>query len=349
MRILIIKPSSLGDVIHALPTAARLKRSFPDAKISWLINDSLAPILENCPVIDEIMLFRRKKWAKLQNFGEFFAFLRALRARKFDVALDLQGLFRSGFITFCSGALRKIGLSNAREGSRMFYREVVSVDEKREHLVFRYLAAANFLGAKQDLPVEFPIATFPHAQNRMEKLLDERGISREKPIVALHPGARWPTKKWFPDRFSALADEIFLKFGAQIIIVGTPDESDLADSIVKNAKKSRPISLAGATDLQMLVEFLRKVRVLVSHDTGPMHIASAIGTPCVAIFGASDPVASGPFAQKNVPHAVLFAGIHCSPCFSVRCLNPNHMECMLKIGVDEAVAAVQKIIRRQAR
>ena len=156
MRILIIKPSSLGDVVHALPTVNLIRRRFPDAHLAWLINDTLASLLKNCPIIDELIPFPRQRFGSAKELPAFGDFLAVLQGKGFDLVVDLQGLFRSGLMSWATLAPRRIGLSDAREGARLFYNEVVEVPHA--HAVDRYLRAADHLGCG-DGPIEFPLGS----------------------------------------------------------------------------------------------------------------------------------------------------------------------------------------------
>lgn len=271
MRILIVKPSSLGDVVHALPTVARLRAKFPDAHITWLIGSGISSLLKNCPVINDHIEFHRRDSTKLP------ALLARLRREHFDLVVDLQCLFRSGFMTRVTGAPRRIGLSDAREGARMFYNEIVPVT--REHAVDRYLRVAGHLGCPA-APIEFPL-----------------GVSKPagKELIAINPVARWESKIWGDDNFSKLLDKLPAK---RIVLVGSAGERDRIEAI----NRGRARNLAGGLDLFELAELYRQCAVVISNDTGPMHLAAAVGAPVIALFGPTDPALVGPYGPG---HTVL--------------------------------------------
>jgi lipopolysaccharide heptosyltransferase I len=260
MRILVVKPSSLGDVVHALPTVNLIRKKFPDAHIAWLINSELASLLKKCPVINEIIPFARHDYSKLP------ALARRLRQGRFDLVVDLQGLFRSGLMAWLTRAPRRVGLSDAREGSRMFYSEVVTVP--RTHAVDRYLLAAKHLGCKTGR-VEFPLGL-------------ESKISNPKSKIAINPCARWETKLWGDDNFSALLDHLPSN---RVVLIGSRSERDRIAKI----NRDRARNLAGELDLYELAELYRQCAVVISNDTGPMHLAAAVGTPVIALFGPYGP------------------------------------------------------------
>jgi len=314
MRILIIKPSSLGDVVNTLPTVNLIRRKHPEAHISWLINDSIASLLRHSPIIDELIVFERRRFGSLAQLSQFGKFLRTLRARRFDVAIDLQGLLRSGIMTWATRARRRIGLSDAREGAGCFYNEIVHVP--RAHAVDRYLLAARQLGC-DTAPIEYRLGV-------------SDCVAREG-LIALSPSARWTTKLWGADKFAEL---IRCLPAERVVLTGSAAEREWIDPIAQGCR-----NLAGQTDLFELAELYGRCCVVITNDSGPMHLAVAVDTPVVAIFGPTDPALNGPYGSQ---HVVLRAGIACSPCFKDYCTNPVQMECMKLISVEQVLAAAKR-------
>ncbi len=308
-RILIVKPSSLGDVVHALPTVNRIRRHWPDAHIAWLINDNLVSLLTNCPLINEVIPFPRRDYCALPSL------FRRLRAGRFDIVVDLQGLLRSGLFTVATGAPRRIGLSDAREGSRMFYNEVIPIP--RIHAVDRYLRAAEHLGCP-DIPVEFPLGV--------------GGIPREG-WIAINPSARWDTKLWGDERYAQLIRRLP---SDRVVLTDSAAERGRIECIAQGCR-----NLAGKTSLPELVDLYARCAVVVTNDSGPMHIAAGVGTPVVAIFGPTDPALTGPYGEQ---HVILRAGVDCSPCLKGRCFHQPPMECMTKVTVEQVLAAMQPFL-----
>jgi heptosyltransferase-1 len=269
VNILIVKPSSLGDVIHALPTVNRIRQRFPDAHIAWLINAELSSLLQRCPVINERIEFHRR------DSGAWLPLLKQLRRQHFDLVVDLQGLLRTGIFSAATRAPRRIGLSDAREGARLFYTEVVPVVS--EHAVSRYLCAARQLGCP-DSPVEFPLGI---------------GDQRHANLIAVNPLARWETKIWGDERFSALLDRLPLE---RVVLIGSARERDRIEAI----NRGRARNLAGTLDLYELAELYRQCAVVITNDTGPMHLAAAVGTPVIALFGPTDPALVGPYGKGHI-------------------------------------------------
>jgi heptosyltransferase-1 len=309
MRILIIKPSSLGDVVHALPTVNLIRKKFPDAHIAWLINAELTSLLKNCPLINERIEFHRRSYAKSA------ALLRRLRRDQFDVVVDLQGLFRSGVMAWATRAPRRIGLSDAREGARSFYSETVNVPHT--HAVDRYLHAAKHLGC-DTAPIEFPLGIAPQTRDR---------------LIAINPSARWPTKLWGDDKFTELIRRMP---HSRIVLTGSASEHARIERMALGCR-----NLAGGTDLFELAELYARCCVVITNDSGPMHVAAAVGTPVVAIFGPTDPALTGPYGKQ---HVVLRSGIECSPCMKEKCTHTPLMECMSLVTVDEVLKAARPFL-----
>jgi heptosyltransferase-1 len=310
MRILIIKPSSLGDVVQALPAVNLIRRRYPDAHIAWLINDNLASLLKNCPVINERIEFHRRAYA------HFPALLRRLRRERFDIVVDLQGLLRSGIMAWAARAPRRIGLSDAREGARWFYNETVEVP--RVHAVDRYLLAAKHLGCDTGT-AEFPLGVPPH--------------SNSERLIAINPSARWQTKLWGDDKFTELVRRLPSK---RVVLTGSVADRPRCEFIAQGCR-----NLAGGTDLFQLAELYSRCSVVITNDSGPMHIAAAVGTPVVAIFGPTDPALTGPYGKQ---HVVLRSGIPCSPCLKDHCTHTPRMECMSLVTVEQVLVAAKRFI-----
>jgi lipopolysaccharide heptosyltransferase I len=306
LRILVVKPSSLGDVLHALPTVARIRRRYPDAHLAWLINAELSPLLARCPLLNERIEFHRRA------AGAWLPLLARLRRERFDLVVDLQGLFRSGVFTWATRAPRRVGLSDAREGARLAYTETVPVT--RAHAVDRYLKVADHLGCPAS-PVEFPLG-----------VTGSRGS-----LIAVNPSARWATKLWGDDRFAELIRQLPRE---RVVVTGSAADAARCQRIAQGAR-----NLAGKTTLLELAELYRQCAVLITNDSGPMHLAAAVGTPVVAIFGPTDPALTGPYGSG---HTVLQAGLTCVPCLRDRCRHTPALECMAQVTVAQVLAAVER-------
>ena len=340
-RILIIKPSSLGDVVHALPVLAVLRRVHADAHIAWLVNDSLAPLLEGHPLLDEVIRFDRDRfgrmWRNPRVFFEFWRFVADIRRRRFDLVIDLQGLIRSGLLCLFSGAEQRAGFAEAREGARLFYSRRVRCADSAEHAVDKNLAVVRALGLPIDQP-EFPLGLRAAERDEAEELLAQVAGERVESFTAVIPGARWESKLWPAEKIAALIDRIHAASLARCVLLGAPDERDFAERVLA-ACQSNVIDLVGRTSLRQLAALLDLAERVVCHDTGPLHIAAALGKPTVAIFGPTNPARTGPYsdAARVVAHP-----LGCAPCYRRVCPY-GHQNCRRPLEVETVLAEVRSL------
>lgn len=327
-EILIIKPSSLGDIIDALPAVGAIRRRFPAARISWLVKSEWAAILKGHHAIDEVI-------AVPFRWGEVLHLIRAVRKHPFDLVVDLQGLLRSAALGYATGASVRIGFAAAREGAPWFYTDRVPVPEGVVHAVDRYRMAAKTLGCDSET-VGFDIPTSPELMTNVRRLLSEEGLTESVPFALIHPTARWESKKWEPTRFAELADWVVREKKLSVVFVGSKGEREEVDSILQQMKQTA-INMAGKTTLPELAQFIRQAQFFICNDSGPMHLAAAVGTPVVALFGPTDPRKIGPYGAG---HTVIRKEIGCGGCSRNRCVRGN--ECMKAISVDEVVRAIEK-------
>ena len=311
-RILIIKPSAIGDVVHALPVLNLLRRRWPGAHISWLVTPACVGLLDRHPQLDEVVRFERRElgrgWRSPRVAADLLGFLRDLRRRSFDLVIDLQGLFRSGWFAAATRAPYRVGPANAREGAWLFYSHRVPTGTPEQHAIERYLTVAEAVGCERG-PVEFHFAVDDADRAHVAKLTPAR-------YAVLMPGANWLTKQWPVERFAALVAPLRERFGLECVVAGGPDVADLAEKIPAAA------NLAGRTNLRQLVALLERAALVVANDSGPMHIAAALNRPLVTPFGPTNPVRTGPYRRAD---SVVRVDIPCSPCYSRRC---SHVSCL---------------------
>ncbi|MCJ7674204.1 MAG: lipopolysaccharide heptosyltransferase I, partial [Sedimentisphaerales bacterium] len=304
-NILIIKPSSLGDIILTLPALSALRRSFPDAKISWLIRPEFAPLLDNHPHLDNIIPFDRKylgkAWYNPRAFAALLSLIHKLRRSKFDLVLDLQGLFRTASLAWLSGCKKRFGMTTAREFAHIFYTHKLAQDKSCIHLVDYYLKIAQAAGAA-DLSVEFILNTDRAAADSVHRLLTEQKINPDNYAVIV-PGSAHSDKCWPVERFAALAEKISSQFGFSIVATGTKAEKSTIEALQRKTGV-RLTNLAGLTNLRELTALIKSARLVVSNDTGPGHIAAALGVPVVLIFGRSNPARVAPYGRSHCVAAV---------------------------------------------
>jgi len=299
-NILLIKPSSLGDIVMALPALSALRRSFPQARISWLIRPAFAALIEGHPHVDEIVLFDRKRFGKAWRnpvvFKDLLSFIMRLRRGRYDVVLDLQGLFRTASLGWLSGCSQRFGPIWGREFAHHFYTTAVPPQREYVHVVDYYMKLLEAMGVS-DRRVEFVLPAKQDATAAARALLSRHSIEPDGYAVII-PGSAQVSKCWPAERFAALADRIASDHGLPVIATGSQAEGAMIERIQSLADK--PIAnLAGRTSLPELAEILRSARLVVSNDTGPGHIAAALGKPLVMMFSWSNPLRVGPYGRPE--------------------------------------------------
>ncbi|MCA1765294.1 MAG: lipopolysaccharide heptosyltransferase I [Desulfobulbaceae bacterium] len=353
MNILIVKTSAIGDVTHTLPVLNALRKHYPGAKITWLVEESAADLVKGHRALDRILVSRRKQWAAEMRGGgacfikawrEIRDFIRDLRGTRYDLLFDFQGLLKSGIWVWLADADRKIGFGRGMEHSEcsyIFLNERIAPVPMDTHALRREMALLKAVGIEtEEIVFDLPITERDRAE--VENLLAGHGIDRQKKLVAINPVATWPTKLWFKERFAEVADRL-LERGCAVVFTGSPADRGEIDRII-SSMKGRAVNLAGKTSLMSLAALYQEADVVVSTDTGPMHIAAAAGAPLVAIFGSTAPWRTGPWGEE---HLVLRADLDCSPCLKRNC--PENSECMRAISVEQVVAAVNEILGRDQR
>jgi len=355
-NILLIKPSSLGDIVMALPALSSLRRSFPQAKITWLVRPEFAPILEGHPHLDEIILFDRKTLAKAWHqpaaFRQLTGLIGRLRHSRFDAVLDLQGLFRTASLAWLSGCKKRFGPIWRKEFAHLFYTTTVRPQPQWVHVIDTYRKLIEAMGGRE-LGVEFVLPPKPAAVASAQELLSRcrvgsqptrsaNGCARNAwgktpPYAVIIPGSAQVSKCWPADRFAALADRLASEYGLSVVATGGKSESPMIDQIRSLVK--RPIvNLAGQTSLPELVEVLRQARLVVSNDTGPGHIAGALGRPLVMLFSWSNPLRVGPYGR---PECIVGRDVQ-SRGLAIKSRDPKHS--IQHITFDEVYAkAVEQL------
>jgi len=325
MNILIVRLGALGDVVHAVPAAAALRRAFPAAGIDWLVDAKHRAIVDLVTAVDRVVPLESP------NLAGWTAALRALRQTAYDVAIDLQGLMKSAVLARASGAARVIGFSiwHLREkGARPFYSD--AHEAEGGHVIRKNLRLLHALGVEDDA-IRFPLAEVPSAA--LEAL--RRAIPAERGFALVNAGAAWPNKRWPADRFGELASFLRDACGLTPVVLWGPGEEGLADAVI--AASSNAAVAAPPTGVADLVALARAAALVVSGDTGPLHIATAVGTPSVALFGPTDPERNGPYAE---PDAVVSRYDSCGCHYDRQCHETPW--CLGEVPVSEVCAAVQR-------
>jgi heptosyltransferase I len=334
-RVLIIKPSAIGDVIHALPVLPRLRKLWPGAKLSWLIMPHCAALVQGHPLVEDVILFERKRlgrgWRNPAALLDSVDLMRILRRGQFDLVIDLQGLFRSALAAFISGSPRRIGFSSAREGAPLFYTDLVDCSTENDHAVERCLKVASALGC-EDGPIEFPLAVDDDDRRYVRGL-----IPPETRIAVLVPGTNWQTKRWPVERFAELVEPLRQRFGLESLVAGSAADAALAKKI--GAK----FDLTGKTNLRQMTALLERAELVIANDTGPMHMAAALGRPLVTPFGPTSPQRTGPFGRVD---SVLALDLPCRPCFSRTC---SHISCLRWLTIEPVLRLASEQIERYGK
>jgi lipopolysaccharide heptosyltransferase I len=335
-RIALIKPSALGDIVHSLPVLTALRRRYPQAYIAWVVNRSYEALLRGHPDLDATVPFERGAsksgfLSAARKYGEFF---HRFRQQRFDLVIDLQGLLRSGLIAAVSGAARRVGLSTAREGAPWFYSDVIPVaDFHAIHAVDRYWLIAEALGVGNN-PKCFRVP-LPEPERRWaaEFLRD-----CPRPWIVLGVGSRWLTKRWPPEHFATLARRAQEDTGGSVLFVGGRDETPLAQATAAHLR-GVVRDLTGQTTLPQLAALLAAVDVMVANDTGPLHLAAALGRPVVAPYTCTRVRLNGPYGAEA---GAVETQVWCQGSYLKRC---DRLECMTELTPDRLWPILQGVLR----
>lgn len=303
-RIAIIKLSALGDVVHALPVARALRRAVPGAHLTWVVEAREYAVLRDHPDLDAVVPVDTRLWRRLiwrpSGAREVLAKVGRLRERirraSFDVAIDLQGLLKSGLLTAYTGAPVRIGFSASRCRERLnalFTNRRVTPPASARHVVEQYLSLLAPLGI-EPRPVEFRVPVPAAAERRIEELLVKEGVKRGDRLVAINPGAGRANKRWDVARWSALAERLASEAGARLLLLWGPDEAFMAREIAL-ALPGHSALLAPPTDLGELAALLKRCRLMIASDTGPLHLAAALQTPALGLYGPTSALRNGPY------------------------------------------------------
>ena len=304
-NILIIKPSALGDIVHALPVLAALRISFPKARITWLIRKEFAPLLECVEGLDEILLFDRKLlghwYYRPAAFKALLGFMKNLRCNQYDLVLDLQGLFRTALFARMTACAKRIGMADSREFAGLFYTHKVSRPADSIHVLDYYHALLK-KAEIETRPTTDPLFKVPEKITAsFRQKLEQSNITKD--YLVLVPSSAHPSKCWPAERFAKLAENLNRQFELAVIAIGTEKDASIIEAI-KTHCGIPLVDLVGKTTIVELVALLQQARGVVSNDTGPGHIAAAMGIPTVLIFGHTNPMRVGPYQQSECIAAI---------------------------------------------
>lgn len=340
-KILIIKMSSLGDVILSTPVAKAIKELEPDAFIGWLVEERNREVLENNPFVDEIFTWDR-------TLKDFFPTLKHMRGFEWDICLDIQGLFKSAVFCLLSGARKRIALEEVERGTRLFYHHLVP-ERPDKHAVENYLLATYFslfldrhnsdeaiklAGEKtKERKEEFKPAVYLPEERTAGELL-----GRDSPFVVFCPGTTWPSKRWLSERWAKVGDELG-RAGYKIVFLGAKNDAEIVEKI-RELMDLPSIDLTGKTSIKEAGVVLRDAKLVITVDSGAMHLATAVGATVLALFGPTNPIVQGPYCEQ---HRVIYKDLPCSPCRNRNC---PHKECMRAITWEEVLVLAKELIDR---
>lgn len=344
-KILVLRLSAVGDVIRTLPAVKAIKTHFPTASITWMVEEPSKALIESQPEIDEVILFPRQRWSEglkslkgwWRTIKEVRIFIQALRRKKFDVVLDFHGILKSGLLSFLSGSPQRIGYERgtSKEGNFLFSNIKVKLPKEKISRFDRNFNLLKGMGLEVK-PEGYPLYIPTEDREYVKSFFNRLFPPPQSPSIAIHPGTSPKTlyKRWMPDQYAQLADRLVRELEATVLFTWGPGELDWVKRIQERMKES---SLLGPQTLSLtqLGEVYRHCDLYIGGDTGPMHIASLMGTPVVVIYGPTDPMVNEPFGK----HRKVRKQIDCNPCRSRSC---EKMDCLKAVTVDDVFKAAKE-------
>jgi len=337
-RFLVVRLGSLGDIVHALPATASLRDTFPQARIDWLVESRWAELLELNPDLSNVFLVDTRSWRRVPlspaTWRSVGALRRTLREARYDSAIDFQGLYKSAVLAKLSGAEKRIGFAKgiAKEsGAARFYTEEVQ-PPTGVHVIEMNRALARAAGAGET-QVRFALPTSAEDEAKVEEILGAHHLTE---FVVLSPGGGWGSKCWPVERYAALHNALARERGWRTVLNAGPGEEKLVSAFQAQARVTKPVQLT--LTLRQLVALLKRAKVLVSGDTGPLHLAAVLGTPVVGLYGPTDPARNGPYG----PRAVVVR--HREKATITYKHEEETSPALLAISVEEVVAAVNRAL-----
>lgn len=330
-KILIVLHGSIGDVTRALPLARLLRKGFPKAHLTWSIEPLSLPLIQGSDAIDEIIVFDRR-----QPWRTFLPFLARIRAGKFDLVLDLQRHLKSGLISRCSGAPNRLGFhrNDSKEWNWLFNNLYIDAFGENISKLDHYLKFADYLGIDR-FPIEWRISL-----SAAETAAVAAHLSDVKQSYAvLFVGARWESKQWFPHQMAECAELLRMHYQLDTVLLGGQEDRGLAQQAA--AQIDGVLNLVGRTSLREAIGIIEKAKVAIGPDTGLMHIAAAVRTPIVSLWGATDPKRTGPHGFGDL---VIQGRAHCVPCRRRQC--PIGRICMQSITIEEIAPKIELALSR---
>jgi len=327
-NVLIVKLSAIGDVIHALPVSYAIKETFPNAKVTWVVEPPAYDLIKMNSCVDKIILFQKKEFKTFSGFREkFFPFRKEIQSENYDAVLDLQGLFKSAAIAFFAKSDIKLGICNMREMSDKISKPVIG-ENFQGHIVQRYLDTARAIGCKVE-EIKFPLKVPEDEQQKAKKILQHAGFREGNFYAILAIGANWANKRWTLENFAKLSDWLYNQSIVPIMIGGgAVDEQRTSE--IESIIEIPPINLVGKTNLMQLTHVIKNAKFVIGGDTGPVHLAAGLKVPTVMLMGPTDANRNGPFGQ--IQNAIE-VDRDCKGCWKRAC--PLGEDCLEKISFEQ--------------
>lgn len=347
-KILITRLSAIGDVIHALPVAYALRKKYPNAQIDWLVEAKAYPLVKLNPYLDNVILLPRKEWREMLNndvvrtVKSFINFFKKMKKKKYDINLDLHGLFKSALSSFLIKPELRLGPADGRELSTFFYQAKIDIPEQTLHKVERNLHLAASLGAKTE-QINYGLKMTPVIKSRVSRLFERENIDQNKKLVVLNPFTTWESKNWFLDRYFKLANEL-IKNGYYVIFTGARSDKETIDNFISVDENSYS-NLAGKTDLQELTEVYNRADLYIGGDTGPTHLAAAVELTVISLMGPTSPETHGPYGEGHT--VIQDNSLECIRCWDRKC--SRKMQCMKSISVEQVLRISKKKLNDQSK
>ena len=348
-KFLIIRLGAIGDIVHSLPIASAIKDSNPNAEIVWLVESSYSEILKGNPDIDRVLTIDSKLLRKnfdIQRLLSFFSTLKELRDFKPDVAMDPQGLIKSGILSFISGAKTRIGFEQhlCRERANAFFStDYASPSNSKTHVIKKNLSLLKPL----EIPIpepknfRFPLIETKDEFEKAESFYSDNNLKSNRPILIVHPGGGWVTKQWDPSRFASIADFWIELTRGTVLMTWGPGECEIVEEVSNSMNEDGLIS--PLCDIREIISLIRRGDFFLGGDTGPSHLAAVLGLECLTLMGPTDPQRNRPWGEKN---SFLYHPLACSECYLRKC---SYIECMSSISIEEAKNALEKMWKRKQK
>lgn len=344
LKILLVRLSAIGDIIHALPVVWSLRNRYPTAEISWLVEDKFAELVSLNPYLDKIIIMPRQRWTKTAQSSKWAAFrliwrfFKELKSAQFDLVIDLHGILKSALPVGMTRAAARYGRADAREGSTFFYNHKIKIPLEIKHKIERHLYLAEQALGFEYGKIEFGLKTGPVERAKITHLLIEQGVE-EKGFVVINPYTNWKTKNWLMERYQELAARLVKELNYQVIFTGASGERAGIEQIIDQSGQG-VFNFAGLVNLRELAELYQRAKLYIGGDTGPMHMAVAVNIPVIAIMGPTNPLEFGPYGAEHI--VLQDQNLSCINCWKRDC--PYQLECMSNITTEQVLKSAQHLL-----